>query len=130
MALAFLLPTTYLTLAANLYAREAGVLGRAPSRRGPAARRSRPWSWPLLALALRLWPARRLRPGPCARSLPFLVCILIYTNLHDTIGFVNPHDVHHGLDRPRPVALRRRARASGRSASSRRAHRGDDSSST
>jgi membrane-associated phospholipid phosphatase len=26
--------------------------------------------------------------------LPFLTCILIYTNLHDTIGFVNPHDVH------------------------------------
>ena len=30
--------------------------------------------------------------------MPFLVCILIYTNLHDTIGFVNPHDVHHFLD--------------------------------
>ena len=29
--------------------------------------------------------------------LPFLACILIYTNLHDTIGFVNPHDVHHFL---------------------------------
>jgi len=29
--------------------------------------------------------------------LPFLTCILIYTNLHDTIGFVNPHDVHHTL---------------------------------
>jgi membrane-associated phospholipid phosphatase len=30
-------------------------------------------------------------------TVPFLACILIYTNLHDTIGFVNPHDVHHGL---------------------------------
>jgi len=29
--------------------------------------------------------------------LPFLLCILVYTNLHDTIGFVNPHDVHHAL---------------------------------
>jgi hypothetical protein len=26
-------------------------------------------------------------------SLPFLIAILIYTNLHDTIHFVNPHDV-------------------------------------
>jgi membrane-associated phospholipid phosphatase len=30
--------------------------------------------------------------------LPFLACILIYTNLHDTIGFVNRHDVHAQLD--------------------------------
>jgi membrane-associated phospholipid phosphatase len=29
--------------------------------------------------------------------LPFLICVLIYTNLHDTIGFVNPHDVHDAL---------------------------------
>lgn len=26
-------------------------------------------------------------------ALPFLIAILIYTNLHDTIHFVNPHDV-------------------------------------
>jgi membrane-associated phospholipid phosphatase len=30
--------------------------------------------------------------------VPFLTTILIYTNLHDTIGFVNSHDVHHFLD--------------------------------
>lgn len=30
-------------------------------------------------------------------ALPFVTCILIYTNLHDTIGLVNPHDVHHDL---------------------------------
>src|SRR5918996_495916 len=29
--------------------------------------------------------------------LPFLTCILVYTNLHDTIGFVNPHDIHDAL---------------------------------
>ncbi len=28
---------------------------------------------------------------------PFLFCIAIYTNLHDTIGFVNSHDVHDKL---------------------------------
>jgi membrane-associated phospholipid phosphatase len=30
--------------------------------------------------------------------LPFLTCVLIYTNLHDTIGFVNTRDVHWYLD--------------------------------
>ncbi len=31
--------------------------------------------------------------------MPFLFCIAVYTNLHDTIGFVNPHDVHDTLIR-------------------------------
>jgi len=26
--------------------------------------------------------------------LPFLLCIAVYTNLHDTVRFVNPHDIH------------------------------------
>jgi membrane-associated phospholipid phosphatase len=29
--------------------------------------------------------------------LPFLLCIAVYTNLHDTVRFVNPHDVHQYL---------------------------------
>jgi membrane-associated phospholipid phosphatase len=29
--------------------------------------------------------------------VPLFACLLIYTNLHDTIGFVNPHDVHDTL---------------------------------
>lgn len=29
--------------------------------------------------------------------MPFMFCIAIYTNLHDTIGFVNPNDVHDQL---------------------------------
>lgn len=29
--------------------------------------------------------------------MPFLFCIAIYTNLHDTIHFVNPHDIHDKL---------------------------------
>ena len=45
----------------------------------------------------RLRPALARRCRGCARCVPFLACILIYTNLHDTIGFVNPHDVHHWL---------------------------------
>ncbi|UCC78448.1 MAG: inositol phosphorylceramide synthase [Candidatus Zixiibacteriota bacterium] len=30
-------------------------------------------------------------------SLPFAFCIAIYTNLHDTIHFANPNDIHHHL---------------------------------
>lgn len=100
IALLFLVPTTYLTLAAHEYAREAGLL--TPRYMGG------PWRLAvavallgLLFAAFRLWP--RASPVKALReTLPFLVCILIYTNLHDTIGFVNPHDVHFfliGLDK-------------------------------
>jgi membrane-associated phospholipid phosphatase len=95
IALAFLLPTTYLTIAAALYAREAGVLGaRYPGgvvRLGVAAA-----ALALLALLLKLRPRSEVVRG-LREVVPFLACILIYTNLHDTIGFVNPHDVHHWL---------------------------------
>jgi membrane-associated phospholipid phosphatase len=30
-------------------------------------------------------------------SLPFAFCLAIYTNLHDTIHFANPHDIHARL---------------------------------
>lgn len=41
----------------------------------------------------------RYRPGWTflRDSLPFAFCIAIYTNLHDTIHFANPHDIHHHL---------------------------------
>jgi membrane-associated phospholipid phosphatase len=29
--------------------------------------------------------------------LPFVLCIAVYTNLHDTVRFVNPHDIHQYL---------------------------------
>jgi membrane-associated phospholipid phosphatase len=29
--------------------------------------------------------------------LPFSYCLAIYTNLHDTVHFANPHDIHHAL---------------------------------
>lgn len=95
-ALLFLLPTTYLSVAAAGYARQAGVLGdRLP---GGLARLSVAVALlGALALARRVWPASR-----AVRLLrdvvPFVACILIYTNLHDTIGFVNGHDVHFFLD--------------------------------
>ena len=96
VALAFVLPTTWLTVAAYLYAREAGVLG--PRYPGGVVR---------LAVAVALLAGARARPAPLAaaravvrglrETVPLLACFLIYTNLHDTIGFVNPHDVHHWL---------------------------------
>jgi membrane-associated phospholipid phosphatase len=96
IALLFLLPTTYLTLTAHAFARQVGMLGE----------RTVGGVWRLvaaaallgvLALGLRLRPRSRLLLG-LREVLPFLACILIYTNLHDTIGFVNTHDVHHMLD--------------------------------
>ena len=94
-ALVFVLPTTWLTIAAYLYAREAGMLG--PRYPGGVAR----LSVVLvllggLALALRRFPRSPLVRG-LRETVPLFACFLIYTNLHDTIGFVNPHDVHHGL---------------------------------
>jgi membrane-associated phospholipid phosphatase len=94
-ALAFLLPTTWLTLAAFFYAREAGVLG--PRYPGGVARLGAVVVLLAgLALALGRFPGSRVVHG-LRETVPLLACLLIYTNLHDTIGFVNPHDVHHWL---------------------------------
>jgi membrane-associated phospholipid phosphatase len=92
IALVFLLPTTYLTVVANVYSRKVGDLGdRHP---GGIARIAVAVLF-LVALAVlrRRWPASPWVQG-LREVVPFLTCILIYTNLHDTIGFVNPHDIH------------------------------------
>ena len=100
LALIFLLPTTYLTVAANVYAREAGVL----TDRHPGGL----WRLAVAVGALVLLYVLHRRASTARLTialremLPFLTCILIYTNLHDTIGFVNPNDVHlylAGLDK-------------------------------
>lgn len=95
LALVFLLPTTYLTLSAYVFARAQGDLGaRYP---GGVARLVAAVAFLcLLGLAQRRWPVARWVRG-LRETLPFLVCVLIYTNLHDTIGFVNQNDVHHQL---------------------------------
>jgi membrane-associated phospholipid phosphatase len=96
IALAFLLPTAWLTLTAHGFARQAGLLGH----------RTAGGIWRLaiaavllavLAASLRRWPRSKALLG-LREVVPFLACILIYTNLHDTIGFVNTHDVHSMLD--------------------------------
>ncbi len=95
VALAFILPTTWLTIVAYLYAREAGMLGaRYP---GGVVRIGIVFVLlAALALALRRWPRSRIVRG-LRETVPLLACLMIYTNLHDTIGFVNPHDVHRQL---------------------------------
>lgn len=96
IALLFLLPTTWLTAAAHYFAPESGFVG--PRFAGGVVRIA------VAALcAAILFAAARRRPAPgtalfaLREMLPFFVCILIYTNLHDTIGFVNPHDIHEVL---------------------------------
>jgi membrane-associated phospholipid phosphatase len=95
IALVFLLPTTYLTLAAHEYAKQAGIIGDRYSG-GVYRLAVAILVLVVLWLALRLWP-RAAWPRGLREILPFLTCILIYTNLHDTIGFVNPHDIHDRL---------------------------------
>jgi membrane-associated phospholipid phosphatase len=96
IALLFLLPTTYLTVVANVYAQRAGVIGdRFPG--GIVRLQVVTLALALLGFAVRRWPASAVVQA-VREVVPFLACILIYTNLHDTIGFVNPHDVHLYLD--------------------------------
>ena len=92
IALVFLLPTTYLTVVATLYAHEVGSLGDR-HRLGLVRLAVAAFFLGALFAARRLWPRSPWVQG-LREVLPFLTCILIYTNLHDTIGFVNTHDIH------------------------------------
>jgi len=55
----------------------------------------------LLLMGLYYYLLNRYRNKPFFKwirnTMPFLFCIAIYTNMHDTIGFINPHDVHFTL---------------------------------
>ena len=81
----------------RLLVRARGRRARARSTRA-ASRGWRPSSCCWRRWRSRCGAGRRRRScRACARRCPLLACFLIYTNLHDTIGFVNPHDVHHDL---------------------------------
>ena len=96
VALAFLVPTTWLTLIASLYAERAGLIAaRQPG--GLVRLAAAVLMLAGLLLARRRWP-RSAALSALREVLPFLICVLIYTNLHDTIGFVNGRDVHWYLD--------------------------------
>jgi len=96
IAALFLVPTTWLTIVAHYFAPVSGAIG--PRFAGGVIR----IGVAFLCAAILIAAARR-RPHPGSglfalrELLPFLLCILIYTNLHDTIGFVNPHDIHGRL---------------------------------
>lgn len=82
-------------MVANRYAQQEGLLGA----RYPGGIYRLAMAIGLLAGLFggrRLWPHSRVLKA-LREILPFLSCILIYTNLHDTIGFVNPHDIHDAL---------------------------------
>jgi len=92
IALAFLVPTTWLTFTAWLYAERMGLVAdRQPG--GLVRILAAVAMLAGLLAARRRWPRAKALSG-LREVLPFVTCILIYTNLHDTIGFVNSHDVH------------------------------------
>ena len=83
-------------MTAWLYARRVGLVGD----RQPGGLLRIAVAAALLAgllAARRRWPRARALAA-LREVLPFVTCILIYTNLHDTIGFVNGADVHWYLD--------------------------------
>lgn len=92
----FLLPTTWITGFAHYFAPDSGAIG--PKFAGGVLRIG-----VAILCAIVLYLAVRRKPEAGSglfmlrEMLPFLLCILIYTNLHDTIGFVNPNDIHHDL---------------------------------
>ncbi len=96
IAVLFLLPTTWITAIAHHFAPESGAIG--PKFAGGVLRIG-----VAIACGGILYLAVRRKPEPGSvlfflrEMLPFLLCILIYTNLHDTIGFVNPNDIHDHL---------------------------------
>lgn len=58
------------------------------------------WRWAaLIAVIGLLYTVAKYKPNwrIIRDGLPFGICIAIYTNLHDTVHFVNPHDVHFSL---------------------------------
>ncbi|MBP6702800.1 MAG: inositol phosphorylceramide synthase [Vicinamibacteria bacterium] len=96
IAVLFLLPTTWLTVVAHYFAPESGVVG--PRFAGGVIRIGVAFVCAAtLYLSARRKPAHGTPLFVLREMLPFLLCILIYTNLHDTIGFVNPNDIHQYL---------------------------------
>jgi membrane-associated phospholipid phosphatase len=96
IAALFLLPTTWLTGVAHYFAPVSGAIG--PRFAGGVLR----IGVAILCGAILYLVARRAPPQGSAlfiarEMLPFLLCVLIYTNLHDTIGFVNSNDIHKTL---------------------------------
>jgi membrane-associated phospholipid phosphatase len=96
LALLFLLPSFAITIRANLYFHSAGL--NVPRKFSGGI--TRLWITALLMAAFFYFVKKKplWKYTYWIRDVtPFLFCIAIYTNLHDTIGFVNPFDIHDQL---------------------------------
>lgn len=98
LAVAFFVPSSLVTLRAGLWLQEAGLTVTPRIRHGFIRLAVTAAAMGLFFLFVRARPAWK-RLGWIRDLAPFLFCIAIYTNLHDTIHFVNPHDVHDALIR-------------------------------
>lgn len=92
----FFIPSLLITLKANLYFYQAGL--HIPRRfYGGLAR----LAITLLLMLIYFWLIKKKSDWKglfwLRAFMPFLFCIAIYTNMHDTIGFVNSNDVHDTL---------------------------------
>ncbi|PWB70124.1 hypothetical protein C3F09_09535 [candidate division GN15 bacterium] len=92
LALVFFAPMVYLTLKAFFFYYSQGIYYRkfvGDVERACAV---------VIVAALAIWIAKyRPRWTVLRDALPFAYCVAIYTNLHDTIHFANPHDIHNAL---------------------------------
>jgi len=92
VAYLFFVPCLAITLRANFYLWLQGY-GMGRKIEGGI------WRIAVVSLILPLIPYLAHRSGRSRlhsivrNALPFMICLAIYTNLHDTIHFVNPHDV-------------------------------------
>src|SRR4030067_658727 len=92
IALLFFLPMTYFTFKAYFFFKAQGHIPN--TIEGGLAR----WIITILVCFLFLLVMKFKPNWKIIRDgLPFGFCIAIYTNLHDTIHFANPHDVHNTL---------------------------------
>ena len=92
MALVFFGPMVFLTLKAYLFFKAQGEVPRVFM--GDV---QRVFAVVVVIGALILIARHRPQWKFLRDSLPFAFCLAIYTNLHDTIHFANPHDIHNTL---------------------------------
>ena len=96
LGLLFFIPSLLITIKANLYFYHGGLT--IPRRfYGGLTRLAVTLILMIIYFyVIKKWP--RWKGTNIVRSImPFLFCIAIYTNMHDTIGFVNSNDVHDTL---------------------------------
>src|SRR3990172_3194020 len=92
IAFLFFLPMTYFTFKAYFFFKAQGHIPN--TIEGGLAR----WIVTIIVFLLFLLVIKFKPQWKIIRyGLPFGFCIAIYTNLHDTIHFANPHDIHHTL---------------------------------